>query len=666
MSPAFVPSSKSEPKLGLDPDPFGQPIPEPMRVEKIRVLGNGRAATAELVEAVWADGSTTRCVEKVFDPGLLTKLIYRIAFAAPFAYRSNRNAILACFYRRRVIAAWLKRRGGAVRVATPLYVRFDRPRRAWVLAAEWIEGRGPTIKSDRSDEMGDLVAQMKQLETGLIDAGLYGSGWQISPSALVSTANLLIVDPPRLKIHSGEACVSVAPKQGTDTVIIDLESGIPAVLVFRYLALAWKQGSIFPFDDLDENRLLRTTEAMDLDDTDDFQRDVNLLVSHSRAWKDTELALFRKPWRWFSSQRRSLYRQESINQWGLDRLVDEDFKSRLQRNPMLWFCFGLVGAMPLLGRGTQRLWGSLSFRSQAKQLVTDSRYRRSVLHLHRARTTDRWISESRIPRRTELSSIQFFAHRMMSKVMSPGRHRWFSDRGQRQLRRRKSFAMITSRSYQSKTARRLFHRMVRRWESRQWIDASAGAELRENFDRPDVGIYSRGVAKHLAIKTLSPAVSTLKVTGMAAAIAGGNLWYAIVPFLILPFCRTAVTLQSWWASRDSKTPHAQALAIGVIPTFGSLAFVLQMFNSNPAVSEFFLRDAASRIGRHLPIYGGPDSRTEHAVLDWVDRGIRLGRKASPLTIRSESAGDTASGELGSSFEKGSSVKKASQSDRKAA
>ena len=182
---------------------------------------------------------------------------------------------------------------------------------------------------------------------------------------------------------------------------------------------------------------------------------------------------------------------------------------------MLWLCFCLVGVVPFLGRWSQTLWGSRPRRSQVKKLVSNSRYRCSVLRLHRARKIQQWISESRLPRRTKLSSIRFFAHRMVSKWMSAGRHRWFSDRDHRQLRRRKSVAMITSRAYQSKIARRLFNRTVGRWESRRWLDSSEATQLRVNFERADVGIYSRGVAKHLAIKTLSPAVSTLKVTGLS-------------------------------------------------------------------------------------------------------------------------------------------------------
>ena len=67
----------------------------PERVRVIRELGQGRAATARLVDATFSDGTTLRCVEKVFRPGLLTKAIYRICFFAPFAYQFNEDAIRA-------------------------------------------------------------------------------------------------------------------------------------------------------------------------------------------------------------------------------------------------------------------------------------------------------------------------------------------------------------------------------------------------------------------------------------------------------------------------------------------------------------------------------------------------------------------------------------------
>jgi len=58
----------------------------PLDVNVLRTLGHGRAARAQLVEALMPDGEKIRCVEKVFAPGLLTRVIYRLSFQAPFAY----------------------------------------------------------------------------------------------------------------------------------------------------------------------------------------------------------------------------------------------------------------------------------------------------------------------------------------------------------------------------------------------------------------------------------------------------------------------------------------------------------------------------------------------------------------------------------------------------
>lgn len=607
-----------------------QSIPVPVRVQRLDVLGEGRAASAELVDAHWADGTSTRCVEKVFAPGWLTRVIYRFAFAAPFAYRSNRHAIHASFYRRRVVAGLLQREGSGVRVAKPLYVRFDRPRQAWVLAAEWVEGRGPIVQGNGSDEMSQLVGTMRQLEDRLVGWGMHGSGWQVSPRALVSTANLLLCDRPRLRLYDGMSSQIEQGRAGQDRgqaelTIIDLESGIPAVLVLRYLVLAWKQGSVFPFDDLDSELLLHCVPEV----AGDLRQDVERLVSHTTAWKNTEIAPFRKPWRWASADRRALYREEMIGRWSLERTIDDATENRLASDKLSWLGFWIIGLLPILGRLFQKLMGSQRVRRQAGRLVLDSRFRRSVMRCHRDRATRRWKQQGRVSRHRPQSFLRFHLNSVLAACLSPAWHRFVTDGRVRGLRQRRAWAILTSRQHQARSARRLFRKTVRRWESRQWLGIDAGTQLRNEFDEPGVGVYARGMAKHLAIKTLSPAVSMLKLTGMAASLSGGSWWYAAAPFLILPALRTMVTLQSAWASRHDGTPHTQALVIGAIPTLGSLAFVIQMFNSHPAVSEFLLREAAGRVGRHLPIYGGPDSRTEHVFVNGMDWGIQMVRRFSP-------------------------------------
>ena len=70
----------------------------------------------------------------------------------------------------------------------------------------------------------------------------------------------------------------------------------------------------------------------------------------------------------------------------------------------------------------------------------------------------------------------------------------------------------------------------------------------------------------------------------------------------------------------------EALLTSWIPTFGSAAFLIQMFASRPQLSTFLIRDVASSIGRRVPIYGGADSRTEIALIrsaDWLIEAIQI-------------------------------------------
>lgn len=249
----------------MNPTPSEPTDSAPTSVRVIRELGHGRAATARLVEASFDDGSRVRCVEKVFSPGWLTKTIYRVAFFAPFAYQFNRDAVIACFYRRRVAANVLRRAGLDVAVAEPLYVRFDADAPGWVLAAEFVDGRGvrPACPGESESEMQQLIGVMREAKKALMDAGLTGSGWQIDPRAMVSTANLL--------------------RCGGRYTIVDLESGIPALLVPKYVALAASQGSLVPFDDLDASRVASLGIGSDAD----------ALIKFTSAWKSAEPAPLR-------------------------------------------------------------------------------------------------------------------------------------------------------------------------------------------------------------------------------------------------------------------------------------------------------------------------------------------------------------------------------------
>ena len=93
---------------------------QPINIRQLKVLGRRRTAEARLVEATTESGQVLTCAEKVFCPRWLTFIIYRASFWAPFEYQHNRNAVIACFYRRRIAAAIVRAVLPETGIASPL------------------------------------------------------------------------------------------------------------------------------------------------------------------------------------------------------------------------------------------------------------------------------------------------------------------------------------------------------------------------------------------------------------------------------------------------------------------------------------------------------------------------------------------------------------------
>ena len=639
----------------------------PETVQIVKTLGRGRAAQARLVDATFGDGRRVRCVEKVFAPGFLTRFIYRIAFQAPFAYQTNFDAIAACFYRRRVAAAALAAGDQDAKVAMPLYTRYDEQASAWVLAATWIDGRGvrPSDVDDRrlcrlltrwghalrdlvgattgranhprrsipqqpESEMSQLVRLMRGLEDTFLDCGLIGSGWQVSPTALVSTANLL-----RKKDSSRQS-------QGSLMTIIDLESGIPAVLVPRYVMAGAMRGILPMFDDVDEGRLRHwlkesssvLTFRIGPLATRQLHQDVEHLIRHSRQWKASEIALTRRPWRLLTTAGALAYRRELFRRWRRRNTVDPQTAESLCERPVLVAWLWCLGWIPTrIGHALQRMAGDTKFRFDAKRFLFDPGERRRRWKDYSQKCQGRWESSERIPRSTELSPATVIKHRLLQSVTLPSWHRWMVDSDRRRLRRRQMLLTLTSSRYQSWLGRRYIEACIEKWLLHERVSESQADRLRESLSAEHVRVYTRGFGMHLGLKAIAPVIGPAKVGGIAAYVAGASLWMLLIPFLLTPVLRTLVTLASMWSVRRERVPHFEALAAGLVPTLGTLAFPIQMFTSCRGLSTFLIRDAASRAGRHLPIYGGPDSRTEIAMIRATDYLIEAMTVATDLLGR---------------------------------
>jgi len=596
----------------------------PTSIAPVRVLGHGRAAEARLVKATDKDGKSRLCVEKVFCPGLLTRTIYRAAFLAPFAYQDNADAIEASFYRRRVAAAIIKTFAPEVSVAQPLYVRWDRQSQAMVLSSEFIRGRGinpaPTnarmirnriaglfTRSARpsvepSAEIDQLLAVMTKIEDLLVTCGLTGSGWQVCKRAMVSTANLL-------RTENGY-------------VVVDLESGIPSVLVPAYLLAGLRLGSLPLFDDLDADRL-RTwvasnqpafAAALPPKACEQLNQDVERLIAHDANWKQSEPALGRHPLRLLSSDFRSRFKSRVLDSWSRREVVDPCLIGQMRGGERfftsLTFLLGLIPGR--VGRFFQQVWANTLYRNRVKRWLGDSQYRNATLSALVTRKTAQWRAAGRLAEReiAPVSSLVFTTHWLLAKITPITLHRWLADPVYRQNRQTRMFLFCVSGKFQREIGQFFIRARIEAWQKEQRLNAAEAARLRSQLDTEAMEEYVRGFGLHVGLKLLLPIVMSLKVGGAAASVASGNPFYFLFMLMLVPILRTAVTLWRMAATGRPVADYRDALLVGILPVVGSLAYPVQMHCKFPDLSQFLLRDFASRVGRWLPIYGGKDSRTE--------------------------------------------------------
>jgi hypothetical protein len=631
----------------------------PQSIQAVRLLGQGRAAQARLVTVTLADGTRHDCVEKVFRPALLTRIIYRVAFQAPFAYQACQHAILASFYRRRVASAVVRAMNAGARVAEPYYVRWDAESQAFVLASEFIRGHGivPAATDSHSvrrrvaswwgrsnrfppppaEEVHELLDKMTTLESLLRHCGLEGSGWQVCKRAMVSTSNLL--------------------RTPEGYVVIDLESGIPAVLVPSYIFGGLRLGALPPFDDVDGPRLRNwlATEAQTLTQQlgvrghEELIEDAERLLEHTAKWKQGELALARNRWRVWGRACRQQFKDRCLDIWRRREIIDDATYSAIAPGRRIFtrltFLLGLVPGKA--GRFLQRISGNRSYRVRVSQFFSDRAFRREAIENLVLRCRERWRRAGRLAHDDPMKrfGFRFLVNAVLASVTPRGLHRWISDPWQRRNVLIRMWLICVSGRFQSEYGRYLIRSWIRQWEDAGRLTLREAMQLRRQLGASDMDEYVRCFGMHMGLKLLLPLLTPLKYGGGAVSLLSGNLWFLFF-LMLMPVCRSIITVWRMIAGRRPPTDYVDALIVGALPVIGSLAYPVQMYSRYRELSAFLLRDSAARLGRWIPIYGGKDSRVEIAAIRSVNvvaECLEIGL-ASTAPIRRRLAQDEGEGE----------------------
>jgi hypothetical protein len=175
-----------------------------------------------------------------------------------------------------------------------------------------------------------------------------------------------------------------------------------------------------------------------------------------------------------------------------------------------------------------------------------------------------------------------------------------------------------SQRVRARWARAWMRRRLLSWRARGFLDRAQAARARASLEHSGAAEYVADFGVHLAIK---PFLKVLQWGLVPLLYVSGTItsgWLAAA--LVLgggALGRTLYTLgRSVQAALRGRSPPWVALLAGAVPVFGNAAFPLQLLSDTARKdgdgARFLTRDIVTGIGRRLPVWGGPDTLTEHA------------------------------------------------------
>jgi hypothetical protein len=218
-------------------------------------------------------------VAKIYAPGYIPRLLYWLAFQAPFPYMHNPAALEAAQLRRNLAGMLTEYWYGSNRVARVLNIEHDESGR-FAVVSERIQGDAPTDPKRARQFLFDLADRFD--EVGL-------PSWQIDPRQPRSIGNVIERADGRL-------------------MIIDLESGLVSPLASpRAWWRAIRRGSVPLFDEvyfdltrsyIDQEQT-KMTATLGTQWVTDLCRTLDAAEAAEQRWHESEPRIWRRFLRWF-------------------------------------------------------------------------------------------------------------------------------------------------------------------------------------------------------------------------------------------------------------------------------------------------------------------------------------------------------------------------------
>ena len=237
-----------------------------LRAKRPDPIVNGVRIARSIASKVYLDFNAGTAT-KEYSPPLPVKLLYWVAFQAPFPYRGRRDALEAAAAKRKIAGLLTKHQYGRDMVAPVYEIRNGGS--SYQLVSELVPGSEPASNREIEHTLSDMYSYFQ--ETGL-------PTWQIAPANPHAYSNFIRTPEGELKL-------------------IDLESALVSTSYpLRELLPALRDGNFPAFDDVDFVRLRGYVGAnatslgasLGVAGLDELNEAIDVAEAASITWKQSE------------------------------------------------------------------------------------------------------------------------------------------------------------------------------------------------------------------------------------------------------------------------------------------------------------------------------------------------------------------------------------------
>lgn len=490
--------------------------------------------------------------EKCFSGGGLASIVHIFFSGATNPYRYDRDAVSGAYYRRRILTKIFKLwYGQKLSVANAEFIRHDKENECLTLGCEFVDGRAPGIAAPFNRCDPSEVVELLELMSDL-QKRLRNAGFT---GALWQAG------------YGNPVALNNFLKSDDGWVMIDLESGVPALFPSNPLKLF---GYYIP------HAIKRLRPLFD---------DVNIPVLK----------------KWLDDNRDEL--QEVIGASDIEEIAEEI-------------------------DGLDKSQQELDKRTRRSRSIEHAFFRGRIDESQRKKMTTSWFAWLRWM--LCITTCQLFSKSWnMAKKCVADLARFL--RPSKLLPRiGKFFLFFISIRYRHKVGLILTRKRLFSWKDRKLLTQKETRNLNRILKKSRsedyltdfiflIGIkpLAKGIQALIGFTLLSSMLKEIADKGIVEVFSDHGFSTAIKFTLFLMtggIIRFIYTVAVSVYRRD--LPWI-ALIVSPIPVLGNVAFPLQMLingGRHQLIASFLIYDAFSTAGIHFPIWGGPDTRTEHSSI----------------------------------------------------